>query len=253
MGLLFGIFTMSILNGSNEALSQISTPPSLSTTVTMATTTITTPSTSHISSSGTTTTTTNVSISTTPPLSTTMATSTPVITTSTITTSTITDGITTLSEQKKRTVLIMNTKAETNVPLITDLDGRSSRANFRYGVNTEVNKSCLVLFNGIAYIFGGSNKKRQISRVENCQLNRVASLDFDFKNGACASTTSGTIYLCFRDKTSGKSCHIGNDPMGRFDETIAKSNFEHFYIRLGVGPGESSNAYGCLLLTKFCL
>ena len=147
----------------------------------------------------------------------------------------------------------MNTKTETNVPLITDLDGRSSRANFRYGENTEVYKSCLVIFNGIAYIFGGSTQKRQISRVENCQLNRVASLDFDFKNGACASTTAGTIYLCFRDKTSGKSCHIGNDPMGSFDETIAKSNFEHFYIRLGVGPGESSNAYEYLLLTQFCL
>ena len=121
--------------------------------------------------------------------------------------------------------------------MMTDLDGRAAPANFTFGEHsTEVNESCSVLFKGIAYIFGGSNQKQQISRVENCQLRRVGGLDFDFKDGACAATAS-KIYLCFRADMDFKSCQTGNDPTGIF-EHIAESNFEHQYTRIAAGPSE---------------
>lgn len=123
--------------------------------------------------------------------------------------------------------------------MMTDLDGRAAPANFTFGEHsTEVNESCSVLFKGIAYIFGGSNQTKQISRVENCGLIRVGGLDFDFKDGACAATAS-KIYLCFRADMDFKSCQTGNDPIGRPSfEHIAESNFEHQYTRIAAGLSE---------------
>ena len=141
----------------------------------------------------------------------------------TATTSTLTTA------PRKKAVLIMSTKAELNVPIITALDGRVVHADFAYGASTEVYESCLVVFNGYAFIFGGSIETRQISRVDNCELSRVGSLDFDFKNGACATLMS-SIYLCFRAENS-KSCKKGRAPLGNFS-SIAESSFKHKYIRI---------------------
>ena len=140
----------------------------------------------------------------------------------------------------------MNTKLDINVPMITDLGGVAVHANFTYGVKTEVYESCLVVFNGIAYIFGGSNQRRQVSRVENCQLTNVASLNFEFKSGACASTTD-TIYLCFRSE-NWKSCRKGSDPSSGFFVSMAESNFTHKYIRIAASPGEAQSYYYDMIL-----
>ena len=140
---------------------------------------------------------------------------------------------TTPAYKQKQVLLIMNTKFDSNIPLFTDLDGRNINANFHYGENTEVYESCMVLFNGQAYIFGGRIERRQISRVENCQLKSLALLDFEFNNGACASTAS-TIYLCFRSDAT-KSCRTGSDPKGVFG-SIEESNFPHSWTRIASGP-----------------
>lgn len=148
----------------------------------------------------------------------------------------------TSGSMKKKVVLIMNTKLDINVPMITDLGGDLAvHANFTYGAKTEVYESCLVVFNGIAYIFGGSSQRRQVSRVDNCQLTNVASLNFEFKSGACASTKD-TIYLCFRSE-NWKSCRKGSDPSSGFFVSMAESNFTHKYIRIAASPGEAQSYY----------
>ena len=165
---------------------------------------------------------------------------------STVSMSTSTRKTSTAGSMKKKVVLIMNTKLDINVPMITDLGGVAVHANFTYGVKTEVYESCLVVFNGIAYIFGGSNQRRQVSRVENCQLTNVASLNFEFKSGACASTTD-TIYLCFRSE-NWKSCRKGSDPSSGFFVSMAESNFTHKYIRIAASPGEAQSYYYDMIL-----
>ena len=87
--------------------------------------------------------------------------------------------------------LILNTyPAEVpNQPVIVGLDaGYNYELDFAYESDTEAFGSCSVLFAGDMLIFGGYNEPRQISRVDECRVKRLGTLEFDFFYGACANT-----------------------------------------------------------------
>ena len=155
-----------------------------------------------------------------------------------ISTTTATTTTTSNTDMKKTAVLILNTRALSQPPMITDLDGRADLANFDYGEG-EVYKSCSTVFNGQAYVYGGwrqNQKQRQVSMVKDCHLTSVATLEFDFELGACASTDN-TIYLCFDYYTSDtRSCRSSQTPMGPF-ASISNSTFDHSIIQIAASPG----------------
>ena len=57
--------------------------------------------------------------------------------------------------------------------------------NFQFETGTGSDASCSFVQNGIMYIVGGysENYNSQISIVENCRLNRVGELFYDFRYG----------------------------------------------------------------------
>ena len=162
----------------------------------------------------------------------------------TTTTTELITTTTTVSDKDQKAVLVLQAGYVTNNDdegiligrsRITDLNGRADRIDFSYGENTELEDSCSIVFNGQAYVYGGWEQKRQISTIDGCQLKRIASLDFDFKEGACTST-SNTIYLCF-ENGNGKACRTANNPTGPFG-AIADSTFEHSYIQIAASSSE---------------
>ena len=75
------------------------------------------------------------------------------------------------------------------------------------------------------FVFGGTNynggDRRQISKISNCGLERIGTLDFDHVNGACAGVNDTRIYLCFNLIVSSddyKRCRYAEDPLGTFTE-----------------------------------
>ena len=164
--------------------------------------------------------------------------------------STTSVATTTTEIAKKNTaVLVLNTSALSKPPMLIDVNGQGGDlANFEYG-ESEVYKSCSIVFNGRAYVFGGwrqNQKQRQVCVIDECRLTRIASLDFDFELGACASTDMA-IYLCFDYYTSEtRTCRSGEIPTGPFSLT-SNSSFDHSIIQMAAGPCESE------MKTKLCL
>ena len=145
---------------------------------------------------------------------------------------------TTTTKSDKQAVLILNTENALNIPLLTDLDGHVEKVNFRYGERTGVESSCSVVFNGRAYVYGGStgDSRRQISLVDSCELTRVGTLQFDMSYGACTSTGSA-IFLCF-DLAHTRTCRFGEDPTGLF-LLLQDSMFTHQEIQIAASPCKS--------------
>ena len=85
-------------------------------------------------------------------------------------------------------------------------------AEFVFGDETEVHYSCSATLNGEMFVFGGYNgdKRRQISKVENCSLKRIGTLPMDFADGTCNTyqTENGEwqILLCFGEYDES-GCH----------------------------------------------
>jgi hypothetical protein len=132
-------------------------------------------------------------------------------------------------------VLILNTYLSSSTPILTDLNGRADQADFVYEEQTAVEDSCSVVFNGHAYIYGGSTERRQVSVIDNSRLKRLASLDFDFSWGACTATTD-SIYLCFH-QYDARTCRMGHSPTGAFD-LISHSNVDHKSIQVSASHCE---------------
>ena len=104
-------------------------------------------------------------------------------------------------------------------------------------------------------VFGGLNQKRQISLIDQCSLNRVGTLEFNFNNGAC-TTAYDQVYLCFDERNTkqcytasgrdsqksllDKNCSISNpvsDPLETFT-TLRKSSYSHKTIRIASSDTE---------------
>ena len=65
-----------------------------------------------------------------------------------------------------------------------------SKSDFDFDYNNvEVVSSCSLIWHGDFYIFGGSSKKTQMSKLskDHCKLERVGTLSFDFYTGACTN------------------------------------------------------------------
>ena len=89
-------------------------------------------------------------------------------------------------------------------------------------------------------VFGGKGKfKRQVSHVNNCALERVGDLEFDFQYGACASVLDQVVYLCFSQAGRGESrvCRMTNADNLMSFEPIRKSKFSHKRIRITSSDG----------------
>ena len=121
-------------------------------------------------------------------------------------------------------------KNKPRVPLLVDAEGRKDPYIIMvHGEETEVYVSCSVTYRNKFYVYGGSDQKRQISEVKQCELKRIGTLDFDHKYGSCSNVDDQEIYLCFGDNES-KQCRSAIDPLESFTK-IASSTFEHNRIR----------------------
>ena len=97
---------------------------------------------------------------------------------------------------------------------------------------SEVYKSCSVQWRNGFYVFGGSSNKRQISKVDGCQLRPIGSLAFDHYTGGC-SVMNDAIYLCFNvvfNSGDYKRCRSATEPTENFTQ-IPLSTFDHRWAR----------------------
>ena len=88
-----------------------------------------------------------------------------------------------------------------NRPLLFDNTGREIPGlKFELDKYSEAHGSCLAIYRGVAYLFGGVEQKRQISRLNGCQFDRIGSTQFDFTYGSCGlffEELTDFILLCF--------------------------------------------------------
>ena len=96
---------------------------------------------------------------------------------------------------------------------------------FTYDANAEVYASCSVTWRNNYYVFGGLNKKRQISQIIGTQHTFIGMLTFDHYIAACSIMAADKIVLCF-DYFNSKRCRVALNPLGPFNE-IQLSNHEH--------------------------
>jgi len=85
---------------------------------------------------------------------------------------------------------------------------------FEFGKDTSVDESCSSVLRNEFYVFGGyGDYRRQISKLSGVRLERIESLDFDFRLGACANFNDQNIYLCFPSGSSEdqKRCRYGDN------------------------------------------
>ena len=54
------------------------------------------------------------------------------------------------------------------------------------------------------FIFGGLDKRRQIGKLNKCQLNNIGQLSFDLRNGACVNHKDLALFLCFHETSSSQ-------------------------------------------------
>ena len=111
--------------------------------------------------------------------------------------------------------------------------------NFEFGKDTEVFRSCSLQWQNQYYVFGGYNKKRQVSMVNGNRLEQKATLDFEFKEGTCSILNQNILVLCF-DWDEAKMCRQSNNPLGSFKK-LPSSNYDHRRIRIASFGGENTN------------
>jgi len=70
--------------------------------------------------------------------------------------------------------------------------------------------SCSAIFQNEFYVFGGYREEYQISKIENCQLNRIGDLEFPLWSGTVVNineTEIEKLYFCF-DRYDIKRCRV---------------------------------------------
>ena len=65
--------------------------------------------------------------------------------------------------------------------------------------DTEVYLSCSIAFKNELYVFGGAQRKQQISKLVNCELKNIGRLGFSHRQATCSNVDNRSIYLCFND------------------------------------------------------
>ena len=146
--------------------------------------------------------------------------------------------LTTTTVAPYTTVLILNTAFDYNVPVLTDSSGRvDTDLAFTFDENTSVRYSCSVTFKNQHFVYGGFGVyKRQISRIEGCQLRRIRDLPFDHERASCAAVGDDRIYLCFNlNSADHKKCRYAPGPEGPFYDAPL-SNYDHEDARIAASP-----------------
>ena len=94
--------------------------------------------------------------------------------------------------------------------------------------DAEVYQSCSITWNNQLYVYGGKNKRTQISKVTDCRLKRVGTLEFNHEAGDCVNAGDNRIYLCFDCAKANKNkCRVGSSPIGGLFNEIALSHYYH--------------------------
>ena len=124
--------------------------------------------------------------------------------------------------------------------LIYPRDG-FDQLDFNFGADTQVYQSCSVQWQNRYYVFGGSygGEMRQVSVVNGNRLERIATLDFYFGQGACTVLNHQTIVLCF-DEEERDMCRQSNNPLRSFTR-LPRSNYEHSQIPIASFDGKNTD------------
>ena len=143
-------------------------------------------------------------------------------------------------------MLILNTFEAANVPVLTNAHGREEKDfNFKFGRIAEVKYSCSLTWQNELYVFGGVNKRTQISKVRSCRLAPIGQLAFEYRSGDCVSVAGKKVVLCFNlgecngleDCGDWKKCQMASSPTGEFSE-MKPSKYEHDQTRIATNDGE---------------
>ena len=145
-------------------------------------------------------------------------------------------------------VLAVNTYNGKRSGYLINPGGGSDRVDFGFGDETQLLKSCSLLWQNHYYVFGGDGDnnnqqlgdflQRQLSIVNGNRLERKGSLHFDFDMGACTVLNQTTIVLCFGENERNV-CRHSNHPFGLFKKT-PNSNFNHILISLASFDGKNT-------------
>jgi len=156
-----------------------------------------------------------------------------VSTTSTTTISTTTTTLKTTTTATLSSVLFLYKRNKQ----MTDLNGKALNCPaFTIANDVEVDHSCAVTYQGVYYVYGGWNRKRQIAKITDKALTNVGSLPFDFQNGGCSSTND-KILLCFHHFGDKRTCYKTTNPIAQFEAT-KKTIHEHRGIRIASSESE---------------
>ena len=116
--------------------------------------------------------------------------------------------------------------------MITNLSGaKITGFKFEYDYETEVYKSCSVIWQNENYVFGGENQKRQIAKIDGCRLRRIGELAFDLMAAGCVNVNNQKILLCFNldfDLSSDDfdKCRSLPSPTGSYQD-VQRSKYAH--------------------------
>ena len=130
-----------------------------------------------------------------------------------------------------------------NTSVLLDGYGNVKWPDFTFSEGTEVVYSCSVIWESQMYVFGGYRRNYQISRINGCQLDLIAQLDFKFNLGSCTNFADSFVYLCFpdySDETSHKYCYRSIGPLNKF-QRVADSTHGHSQAPLANNGGKSES------------
>ena len=142
---------------------------------------------------------------------------------------------------------MLNTYDRDNVPLLMDSNGDLKPINFEIEPVTEVRMSCSATINGEFYIFGGSTRRRQISKIIDCSLQRVGDLPYELYFPACgtfkfpeersmicfpAHHTKSCVRYLYSEKPCSEPLVYFSWVDGRISDTHPNSTFTHYATTL---------------------
>ena len=151
---------------------------------------------------------------------------------------TTTTSISTSTTTQSTSVLVLNRPLYDNVPILLDSSGLvNTNLTFTFGPGTDVNWSCSLNWRNEFYVFGGQERKSQVSKLNGCQLERIGSLPFNHDSGGCTNGNNEHIYLCFNwSARDTKKCRRTTEPLGAY-ETVTNSTFHHAGTRIASSDG----------------
>ena len=123
---------------------------------------------------------------------------------------------------------------EWKAPMLVDASGRHDSNIFMvFDEDTEVYDSSSITWRNQFFVFGGTFKRRQISKLSGFKLTLVGTLAFDHSYAGCSTVDDDRIYLCFNVHNGGdkRKCRSAAEPLGEFTE-IPLSTYPHFLTRI---------------------